>query len=78
MTTMVIVSWGPSCWGGGGGGRASCGFILRFFCRASGWKFSATTALGITETIRGSREARRTVFSLLYATLGKNSAWKLV
>jgi len=28
-------------------------------------EFSATTALGITETMRGSREARRTVFSLL-------------
>lgn len=31
----------------------------------SGLKFSATTALGITETILGSSAARRTVFSLL-------------
>ena len=75
---MVMVSCGPSCWGGGGGGRASCGFILRFFCRASGRKFSATTALGITDTMRGSREARKTVFSLLYAKLGKNIALKSV
>lgn len=77
MTTMVIVSRGPSCWGGGGGGRASYGFILRFFWRASGWKFSATTALGITDTMSGSREARRTVFSLLSATLGNNPTSKV-
>lgn len=30
-----------------------------------GRKLEATTALGMTETINGSREARRTVFSLL-------------
>lgn len=34
-------------------------------CDERGRKFSATTAFGITDTISGSRDARRTVFSLL-------------
>ena len=31
-----------------------------------GRKFSAWMALGMTDTMKGSREARRTVFSLLF------------
>lgn len=69
MTTMVIVSFGPSdckvC--GGGGGRAevfglACAWASSDGC--SGRKLEATTALGMTDTMSGSREARRTVFSL--------------
>lgn len=61
MATMVIVSFGPKCCGGPGallrrGSIESCD---------SGRKFSATTALGMTETMSGSRDARRTQFSLL-------------
>jgi hypothetical protein len=38
---------------------------VAFESHESGRKFSATTALGMTETIKGSREALSTVFSLL-------------
>lgn len=66
MTTTVIVSSGPI---GVGDGRGSAG-ELGIWSGAlgvydNGQKFSATTAFGITDTIRGSKEARRTVFSLL-------------
>ena len=68
MTTMVIVSCGPRCWDGRGGGRASRLLeddSLLLALESKGLKLSATTALGITETINGSKDARRTVFSLL-------------
>ena len=63
MTTMVMVSWGPRGRAGGGSWPKECwgtsaGFVY-------GLKFSATTALGITDTIRGSSDALSTVFSLL-------------
>ena len=61
MATTVIVPSGPI-------GLWRAGEVLGFASRASwerGRKFSATTALGMTETMRGSREALRTQFSLL-------------
>lgn len=63
---MVIVSSGPI---GGGDGRGSEGEVGIWSGTRGvydkGRKFSATTAFGMTETIKGSNEARRTVFSLL-------------
>jgi hypothetical protein len=57
---MVIVSLGPKVRG--------IAAVLPSSASASecdsGRKFSETTALGMTETISGSSEARRTVFSL--------------
>ena len=58
---MVIMSFGPRRWGEGSGAKPAPGEDGE----SLGWKFSATTALGMTETINGSSEARRTVFSLL-------------
>lgn len=57
---MVIVSLGPNVRG--------MTIVLPSSVSASeydsGRKFSETTALGMTETISGSSEARKTVFSL--------------
>jgi hypothetical protein len=71
MTTMVMISVGPSARGVGEVGREPT--YWRVSARLSelvvsewdsGWKFSATTALGMTLTMSGSSDARRTVFSL--------------
>jgi hypothetical protein len=66
MTTIVIGSSGPIGRGdrGGSGGELRVWSGGRVVCD-NGQKFSATTAFGMTETINGSSEARRTVFSLL-------------
>lgn len=61
MTITVMISSGSmGCRGPG----ALCCTVSCELCER-GRKFSATTALGITETMRGSSEALRTVFSLL-------------
>lgn len=66
-----MISVGPKARGVGDAGRDPTDW--RAMARLSelvvseydnGLKFSATTAFGITLTMRGSREARRTVFSL--------------
>lgn len=64
MTTMVIMSLGPRRCGDASGAKDTLGEVGQ----SRGRKFSATTALGMTETMRGSSEARRTVFSLLLMT----------
>ena len=76
---MVIGSPGLMCWlwSGGGGNRvpfAPWSWASFASCGCSGRKFDATTALGMTETASGLREARRVVFSLLW----KVSACNLV
>ena len=70
MTTMVMGSPGPIGWvgSGGGGSRAD---LSAWSCEGltsdglNGSKLLGTIALGMTETARGLREARRVVFSLL-------------
>lgn len=59
---MVMVSFGPMRCGTSDGGASG---LLGRGLYDLGRKFSATTALGITDTISGSRDARKTVFSLL-------------
>lgn len=60
MATTVIVPSGP----------IGCGIVTLLCVSRVSWdngrKFSATTALGMTETMRGSRDALRTQFSLLF------------
>ena len=59
----MIVSFGPiTC----GAGRGSWPEVFSTDGYDRGRKFSATSALGMTDTMRGSKEARRTVFSLLF------------
>jgi hypothetical protein len=60
----VIISSGPSALGRMGSPVSS----------ERGRKFSATTAFGITDTMSGSSDARRTVFSLLLGV--SEVAWK--
>lgn len=70
MTTMVMVSFGPTgCEGSGGGGSklflSLCWAISCASPGCRGRKLEATTAFGIADTARGFSEARRVVFSLL-------------
>jgi len=65
---MLMISCGPK-WCGIGFGNGMFAVPLCKLrigeCDERGRKFSATTAFGMTDTISGSRDARRTVFSLL-------------
>lgn len=77
---MVIGSLGPRGWalvgGGGGGGSEWLLLLVVATAYSEGWrglKLEATTALGMTLTMRGSNEARRTVFSLLVNVSGRPS-----
>lgn len=68
MTTIVMRSFGlrgAVVTGGGGGRSGIVDFGLSTSCGSSGRKLEATTALGMTETIKGSSDALSTVFSLL-------------
>ena len=71
---MVMMSSGPI--GCLGPGALVCPESFESYER--GRKFSATTALGMTETMRGSRDALRTVFSLLHGgQRGVVETWRL-
>ena len=66
MTTIVMVSCGPrGCATGAAWNEVFEELAFAYAGCDTGRKFSATTAFGITETIKGSSDALRTVFSLL-------------
>ena len=77
---MVIVSVGPTCFSDDAKGRVSslAGKACLLLASADkGSKLSATTAFGMTDTIRGSKEARSTVFSLLNDSKKKFVSYEL-